>query len=391
MKNYDEIIKAAEAGAEKYFSEQMKYLETFSGIDCGTENVEGNAKIVAILKELLESMGAKVEIHHVEGLGSHITAKITPENPDGKIILNGHIDTVFGEGFTAEHPFHVEGDWAYGLGIADCKSGVIISIFAVKAMQDAGLLPNKEIEFIFNCDEEIGTASGSKLYAQEAKDADYAFVFEGAEKENGKNGFVTARRGVILGSMDITGKEAHAGCAYLEGRSAILEMAHKIIEFYGFNDYEKGIYYNVAPISGGRPNGIVAGSAHAEFCVAGIPLNSDFAEVEANLKSLENSVTVEGCSVKVQYHTLFPAMEKGEQNSRAFELLKKPAELLGMEIEELYVPGATDGAYFSSLGVPTVDALSAEFKDIHTVNECVNMPSIKERTKFFAAVLGCME
>ena len=168
-------------------------------------------------------------------------------------------------------------------------------------------------------------------------------------------------------------------------------MAHKIIEFYGFNDYEKGIYYNVAPISGGRPNGIVAGSAHAEFCVAGIPLNSDFAEVEANLKSLENSVTVEGCSVKVQYHTLFPAMEKGEQNSRAFELLKKPAELLGMEIEELYVPGATDGAYFSSLGVPTVDALSAEFKDIHTVNECVNMPSIKERTKFFAAVLGCME
>ena len=62
-----------------------------------------------------------------------------------------------------------------------------------------------------------------------------------------------------------------------------------------------------------------------------------------------------------------------------------------MEIEELYVPGATDGAYFSSLGVPPVDALSAEFKDIHTVTECVNMPSIKESTKFFAAVLGCME
>ena len=82
MKNYNEIIKAAEAGAEKYFSEQMKYLETFSGIDCGTENVEGNAKVVAILKELLESMGAKVEIHHVEGLGSHITAKLTPPSPD---------------------------------------------------------------------------------------------------------------------------------------------------------------------------------------------------------------------------------------------------------------------------------------------------------------------
>ena len=139
------------------------------------------------------------------------------------------------------------------------------------------------------------------------------------------------------------------------------------------------------------PLGQTNGNAHAEFCVAGIPLNSDFAEVEANLKSLENSTTVEGCTVKVQYHTLFPAMEKGEQNSKAFNLLKKPAELLDMDIEELYVPGATDGAYFSSLGIPTVDALSAEFKDIHTVNECVNMPSIKERTKFFAVVLGCLE
>ena len=84
-------------------------------------------------------------------------------------------------------------------------------------------------------------------------------------------------------------------------------------------------------------------------------------------------------------------MEKGPQNTKAFNTLKKPAELLGMEINELYVPGATDGAYFSSLGIPTVDALSAEFKDIHTVNECVNMPSIKERTKFFATVLGCLE
>ena len=391
MKDYDKILKAAVEGSEKYLNTQMDYLKKFSAIDCGTWNEEGNAKVVSLLKDLLEGMGAEVKTYYEKGLGTHITAKIRPENPNGKIVLNAHIDTVFGEGFTKEHPFHIEGDWAYGLGIADCKSGVVISIFAVKAMQDAGLLPNKEIEFIFNCDEEIGTQSGSRLYAKEAADADYAFVFEGAEKENGKNGFVTARKGVILGTIDIEGKESHAGCAYLEGRSAILEMAHKIIEFYDFNDYENQIYYNVAPVSGGRPNGIVAGSAHAEFCVAGLPTNASFAEVEKNLRSLENSVTVEGCKVKVDFHTLFPAMEKGPQNTKAFNLLKTPAQLLGMEIEELYVPGATDGAYFSSLGIPTVDALSAEFKDIHTVNECVNMPSIKERTKFFAVVLGCMD
>ena len=401
MKDYEAIVKAAQAGAEKYFDAQMEVLKAFCAIDCATGNEEGNRKVVDILEPILEGLGAQVEEVQVPGLGIHLVAKLAPaggndepeKSPEkkGKIILNAHLDTVFGEGFTAKHPFHVDGDWAYGLGIADCKSGVMIAIYAVKIMQEAGLLPDREIEFIFNCDEETGTASGSQLYAREAPGADYAFVFEGAEEEDGKTGFVTARRGVILGQMDVTGKEAHAGLAYLDGHSAILELAHKIIEYYSFNDYEKGIYYNVAPISGGRPNGVVAGDAHAEFCVAGIPLNSDFAQVEAKLRSLEDSVTVPGTSVKVQYHTLFPAMEKGSQNSRAFELLKKPAQLLGMEITELYVPGATDGAYFSSLGIPTVDALSAEFRDIHTVEERVNMPSIRERTAFFATVLGCME
>lgn len=66
---------------------------------------------------------------------------------------------------------------------------------------------------------------------------------------------------MILGTVDVAGREAHAGKAYLEGRSAVLELAHQIIRLYSFNDYEKGIYYNVAPISGGRPNGVVAGEA----------------------------------------------------------------------------------------------------------------------------------
>lgn len=390
MKDYEKIKTVAISGSEKYFEKQMELLKTFSSIDCGTWNEEGNKKVVDILKNILESMGCSVKTYPVEGLGIHMTATLTPKNPSGKIILNGHLDTVFDKGFTDEHPFHISGYCAYGLGISDCKGGIVTAIYAVKSMQDAGLLPDKEIEFIFNCDEEIGSASGSKLYSQEAKGADYAFIFEMAEENHGRRAYVTSRKGVILGQIDIEGKEAHAGCAYLEGRSAILELAHKIIEFYNFNDYKKGIYYNIAPISGGRPNGIVAGHAHAEFCVAGIPTNADFADIEAKLRSLENSVTVHGTKVKVQYHTLFPAFEKCEQNHTAYELLKKAAEILNRDICEIGVDGATDAAYFSSLGIPTVDALGPFGKDIHTVNECMYIPSLKLSTAFFAFILGCM-
>lgn len=100
-------------------------------------------------------------------------------------------------------------------------------------------------------------------------------MFEGGREQGGRPCFVTARRGVILGSIQVEGREAHAGKAYLEGRSAVLELAHQIVRLYGFNDYERGIYFNVAPISGGRPNGVVAGEARGKFCCAGIPAAAD--------------------------------------------------------------------------------------------------------------------
>ena len=70
---------------------------------------------------------------------------------------------------------------------------------------------------------------------------------------DGQPAFVTARRGVILGDIHVTGREAHAGKAYREGRSAVVELAHQILRLDSFNDFERGIYFNVAPISGGRP------------------------------------------------------------------------------------------------------------------------------------------
>ncbi len=391
MKDFDLILKTAKDGAEKYFNNQMELLEKFSGIDCGTWNIEGNKKVTELICAILEDMGADIKLYYDETVGNHIVASIKPENATGTIILNAHTDTVFGEGFTEKHPFRIEGNYAYGLGIGDCKAGIAVSLYSVKILKDAGLLPNKEIKFIFNCDEEIGTESGSKIYEKEAKGAEFAFVFEGGKEKNGVMQIITARKGVILGEMNITGKEAHAGAAYLDGRSAVLELAHKIIDLYSFNDYENEIYYNVSPIEGGRPNGIVAGSARAEFCCAGLPTNASFAKAEENIKSLEKTIVVDGCKVEVKYRTLFPAMEKGEQNHKAYLQAEKAAKLMGIPIEEIEEPTATDAAYLSSLGIPTADGLSALWYDIHTTNEHIDISSLKQRTEFFAVLLATME
>ena len=389
QKDLARIKEAALAGAEQCYEAQMELLRQFSAIDCGTGNMAGSEKATALIEKILQEMGADVHRIEAPGLGYHVVGSICSPDAQGTIVLNAHTDTVFGEGFTAQYPYHEDEDYAYGLGIADCKAGIAISLYGVKAAIQAGLLPKKEIKFIYNCDEEIGTISGSHVYETEAKGAELALVFEGCSRTaTGAYGVVTGRKGVILGTIDVEGKEAHAGADYLSGRSAVLELAHKIIELYHFNDIEQGIFFNVAPIERGRPNGIVAGSAHAEFCCAGLPTNESFAKAEAQIRSLENSVTVEGCRVKVSYRTLFPAMEQDEKNHQAYLAVEKGAKALGLPVAEIAEPVATDGAYLSSLGIPTADAMSVVWEKIHTTQERLEKRSLKEKTALLIAVLA---
>ena len=385
------LARTARAGAAELLPRQLALLERICALDSGTGNEAGNAAVIELLLPVLSELGARVERVTEPGLGTHLVARVRPEQPRGKVLLAAHLDTVFGPGFAEKHPFRIEGGWAHGLGAGDCKSGVLISLFGALLLKNAGLLPPWELTYLFTCDEETGSQSGQKVYEREARDADLALVFEGGRERDGQPCFVTSRRGVILGAIGVEGREAHAGKAYLEGRSAVLELAHQIIRLYSFNDYEKGIYYTVAPISGGRPNGVVAGEARGEFCVAGIPENADFPVIQAKLDSLARQVTVEGCRVRVAYRTLFPAMEQNAANHSAYLRAAEAAELLGWAPAEIADPAATDAAYLSTCGVPTADALSAMAEQIHTTEERVSIPSIRDRTALCAVLLGLLE
>ena len=383
------LQELAQKGAEKALPEMLRLLEAMCSVDCGTGCEEGNRRVRELLRPVLEELGAQVEEVPAPGLGAHLVARVRPEGmaPKGKVLLVAHLDTVFGPGFAAAHPFHVEGDWAWGLGAGDCKSGVLAALFGALILKRAGQLPPWELTFLFTCDEEIGSGSGRQVYAREAPGAACALVFEGGREKDGQPAFVTARRGVILGDIQVTGREAHAGKAYREGRSAVVELAHQILRLDSFNDFERGIYFNVAPISGGRPNGIVAGEAQGQFCVAGLPTNEDFGRVEKQLASMGQHVTVEGCQVKVTWHTLFPAMERTERSGAVCAQVMEAARQLGWEPVEIADPSATDGTWLSTLGVPVVDAMSAMAQEIHTTQEHVSVSSLCQRTALCALAL----
>ena len=386
MRTAEEILKIAEEGAEKYFSTQMGLLEKFSSIDCGSKNEAGNKMVVKIVETLLEPMGVKLEYLKAPGLGTHIIGRLTPEKSTGKILLMAHLDTVFGEGETKKHPFRIDGEWAYGLGIADCKGGLLTAIYSVKIMQEAGMLPDKELIFLLNCDEELGSPSSQELFKEVMTGAEYAFVFEPTREQNG---IYTSRGGVAEGTIDITGKAAHAQIKYYEGSSAVVELSNLILKLVGKNDKEKTLLYNVAPISGGVRPGVIADEAHADYCATFTSAEA-LEQAKKDVANLENEGIVDGCQIKTTFHVLFPPMERTEGNQKTYQLVKSAGEIMGIDLPEGATPGSGDSCFSSYLGVPSVDCLGPYMQDTHSINERMLISSLKERTTLFSIVLATL-
>src|SRR5690625_2796772 len=260
----DTIIHAAREGANRYQESQLSMLEELCNIDSGSRNIEGNKKIVDILDKTLHELGAEVTQIESPGYGVHLIARLKAEQSKGKVILAAHLDTVFEEGDALAHPFHIEGEYAYGRGAATCKGGVVTIVLSLKILKEANLLPDKDLVIILNCDEEIGSPTGQKLFAEEAKDAEAVLSFEPGRK---RNGILTSRYGVAEGTIKIKGKSAHACLDGGPGANAVLELANLILQLDQKENEGLGIHYNVSPISGGVGPSVVADDAEASFWV----------------------------------------------------------------------------------------------------------------------------
>ncbi len=395
VSKYEKIISEIKGGADKYLNSQIEMLKEFSSFDSETHFLQGNRKAVDIARRHLEALCPEFEEIYYENVGTHLIAYINKGAKGGRIIVNAHLDTVFPVGFAEKHPPRLEKDRLYGLGVIDCKGGVAVSAYALRILNELDLMPDIEIDLVYTCDEEQGSVTGQEVYSKIAPGALAAFIFEPGYKKDGAIPILTSRQGVILGNLDIYGVEAHAGSDYSKGVSANKELAHKILELYSLNDNEKGIFYNAAPVSGGRPNGVVSGSANMQFCVAGIPDDVSYRECEQKLDILGKQPQNQRCRLELSYRMLFPPQPPTEKAAGIYKKVEKAASLLGLKTkedgvnktgEDIYA--ATDANYIAALGVPALDGFGPQGEGMHTTDEYVYIPSIKEKTELFALLLA---
>ena len=301
-----------------------------------------------------------------------------------RVVLIGHMDTVFDPGTAAERPFAIDGGVAHGPGVTDMKSGLLAGLYALKAViEEVGGLPFERVTFIANPDEEVGSPSSSPHIRELAADADACLVLECA-RANGD--IVSARKGILDTRITIHGRAAHAGVEPEKGRSAILEAARLTRDLHALNGRWPGVTVNVGKIVGGtRPNVV------AERCELEVDVRSVTGEgldaVGAAVREVAEATEVPDTTVDVTAMVAWRPMEKLARSGRLVEHAQAVAERLGFTVNDTATGGASDANTTSGMGVPSLDGLGPIGGNDHSPAEYLEVDSIVPRTTLVAGLL----
>lgn len=378
------LIEQAEHDMQAYLAD----LKAIVNIDSGTYTKAGVDRVGAYLQELFQQSGFATSFHAQQEYGDHLIATYQGDVANGaRIVLIGHIDTVFPEGEAELRPFALSEragrQVATGPGVLDMKSGVLIGLYALRLLLADQPVPCESITFICNTDEEIGSITSKALIQELALQSDTVLVLEPG---HGVYGVVTARRGSGRYRLDVQGVAAHSGAEIQRGCSAILEIAYQVQALQALNGTIPGTSLNVGVIHGGERENIVPDYAYCLIDMrandeAGIEAMEEAMRDVASKKALdETSITLSG-GMRRQPFTRTAA------NARLTQLVKKAGKELGLQIEEFTSGGASDANHTSLLDIPTLDGLGASGDLAHNAGEYIEVATVPMRIALLANLI----
>jgi glutamate carboxypeptidase len=355
-------------------------LASLVNLDCGSYTRDGVNQVADFCADALRGLDAAVERIPHERLGDLVIGRLEGDGP--RVLLIGHMDTVFEAGTAVARPFRMDGDRAFGPGVTDMKAGLLAGFHALAALRATGVKPS--VTYVCNPDEEIGSPFSSPHIRELAPQHDLAFVLECA-RANGD--LVSARKGVADFHITVTGRAAHAGVEPEKGRSAILEAAHKVVALHALNGRWPGVTVNAGVIEGGtRPNVV------AERCQVKVDVRAAaVAELEAATDALQQIVAdvgVAGTHAEARRVSGHAPMEKTAATARLVALAQDVARDLGFDLGDASTGGASDANTTSGMGLSTLDGLGPIGGDDHSADEWLDVSSIVPRVALLAGLIA---
>ena len=361
-------------------------LERLVNIDCGSYTPAGVNEVGRWTGDFLADLGATVEYRPDPAgkLGDTVVATFAGQAGGARVLLIGHLDTVFDPGTAALRPFRLDDGVAHGPGVTDMKSGLLAGLHALRALiGERGGLPFERLVFVANPDEEIGSPTSTPHIRELAADVDVALVLECA-RANGD--IVSSRKGILDTRLRVQGRAAHAGVEPEKGRSAILEAARIVSDLHALNGRWPGVTLNVGVIGGGtRPN-VVPEHCSLEVDVRATTREA-LEEAESEIRRIAEATEVEDTAVEFETMARWWPMEKLARSARLVEHAQAIARSLGFEVRDAATGGASDANTTAGMGVASLDGLGPIGGNDHSPAEYLDVDSIVPRTTMLAGLL----
>lgn len=368
---------------DSLYDKYVKIWEDVCNIESPTNFKEGVDKVSEYFINMAEKLSWKVEVLKQEVAGDVVVITANEGAGEKPVCFSGHSDTVHPLGLFGSPAVKMDDEYIYGPGVMDCKGGIVASFMAMEALIKCGY-NRRHLMLLIQSDEEVGSSiSGRetiKYICEKAKNAVAFFNTEGSVGDT----VVTERKGILRYRFTVSGVALHsARCA--EASNAISEAAHKIIELEKIKDAD-GVTCNCGVISGGTTANTVA--AECTFTADIRFVNEEqLLWVREKVKEIAETVYVKGCTAKAEEISFRPAMEKCEKNIKLLDKMNEIYRECGMkELKPRFNLSGSDAAYTTLSGIPTVDCIGVEGKNIHSKDECARLSSLKESAKKMAAV-----
>lgn len=391
---------------EKRTAESIGFLEKVVNINSGTLNSEGVKEVGAIFSKAFTDIGFTsrwIDMPSEMDRAGHLFASI--QGTKGKrLLLIGHLDTVFEEDSEFQKFEKVNDSVAKGPGANDMKGGNVVVLYALKALNDAGMLNDAQITVAFTGDEESTgkpLSISRKDLIEAAKNSDIALGFE---TSTGFDNATVARRGSSNWNVSVTGKRAHSSGIFREsvGAGANFELARILNSFYTEVRGPELLSFNPGMMLGGtlmdleakQSKGNIFGKgnvvAQTAYVQGGLRFISEEQKEQARDKMraiVANNLPQ--TSAVVTFEDSYPAMKPTPENYALLETLSKVSQDMGGPAVEAYDPGKRGAAdtSFVAAYVACLDGLGTMGTGAHTPSETVNLNTIEMLTKRTALLI----
>ncbi|MFE8646563.1 M20 family metallopeptidase [Sphingomonas sp. NCPPB 2930] len=355
-------------------------LQEVVDIDSGSRDEAGIAAVAGVLRRRLEQAGIAVELVPVSGYGLLLQAQVPGPSEGAPILLMGHMDTVYPGGTAAVRPFRVEEGRAYGPGVADMKSGLVMNVFVAEAFARLGG-HRAPLRLLFSCDEEIGSPATREQIMAAAQGVRAVF---NAEPARVTGNLVTSRKGSMAIEFEVEGVAAHAGVNHAAGASAIGALAHKIVALHALTDAASGVTTNVGVVAGGVVSNMVAPLAKAELDVR-YTADTDPDKLLGRVRAIVEAQDVPCTHGRIT--AVRRTLPMKPTPDALLALYQRGAESLGFAVQGEFTGGAADSGLTASVGAPTLCGTGPVGGHAHTEREYCELATFVPRAQALALAI----